>query len=411
VSPLGGRSQSADRREADAAGRPLPPEPPLEGLFRRLFGDAEPTALGSGWTSGVLAVCLGIAALAAVLCLRFPALLTWPAARELYPLAAVRVAIDLMIAATFLLGLLSALLRRRKALGMGGMALGLAASLLGGGRVPPMPASAPIHLGLDWFLVNVLLLCVVFVPLERIVPHDPGQLVFRRGWTTDGVHFLLSHLLVQASTLMTLAPATVLMAWAVHPGLQAAVAQQPAWLQFAEIVVVADLAEYGIHRLFHRVSWLWPFHQVHHSSRQLDWLAGSRLHVVDVVLTRGFTFVPIFLLGFAAPPVYAYLVFVSLHAAFIHANVGLSFGWLESVLVLPRFHHWHHSAESAALDKNFAVHLPWLDRLFGTYHCPRGRWPREYGTIGPPVPETYPGQLLHPFRRRRREPRSGGPTP
>ena len=34
------------------------------------------------------------------------------------------------------------------------------------------------------------------------------------GWVTDGAHFLLSHLLVQVSTLATLAPATVLFAWA-----------------------------------------------------------------------------------------------------------------------------------------------------------------------------------------------------
>jgi hypothetical protein len=105
------------------------------------------------------------------------------------------------------------------------------------------------------------------------------------------------------------------------------------------------------------VPWLWRFHAIHHSSTDIDWLAGSRLHLVDVVITRGFTFVPIALLGFASSPVYAYLVFVSFHAVFIHANVRFGFGRIEHLIVTPRFHHWHHSAEDNARDKNFAVHL------------------------------------------------------
>jgi sterol desaturase/sphingolipid hydroxylase (fatty acid hydroxylase superfamily) len=130
----------------------------------------------------------------------------------------------------------------------------------------------------------------------------------------------------------------------------------------------------------------------------MDWLAGSRLHVVDAVVARGLVLVPLQLAGLAEPALYAYLVFVSFHAVFIHANVRFSFGALESLLVVPRFHHWHHAAAEEARDRNFAVHLPWLDRLFGTTHLPQGAWPDAYGIAGDPVPEGYLGQLAHPFR-------------
>ncbi len=40
------------------------------------------------------------------------------------------------------------------------------------------------------------------------------------------------------------------------------------------------------------------------------------------------------------------------------------------------------STEEVAIDKNFAVHLPWIDKLFGTYYGPPGEWPREYGIAG-----------------------------
>ena len=49
---------------------------------------------------------------------------------------------------------------------------------------------------------------------------------------------------------------------------------------------------------------------------------------------------------------------------------------------------------------NFAVHLPLLDRLFGTYHLPRGRWPSAYGLAGGvQVPGGYLHQLVEPLRR------------
>jgi lathosterol oxidase len=72
-----------------------------------------------------------------------------------------------------------------------------------------------------------------------------------------------------------------------------------------EAIVVADLFQYAVHRTFHALPFLWRFHAVHHSSTALDWLAGSRLHLVDVVVTRATTFIPLFVLGFARPALVA----------------------------------------------------------------------------------------------------------
>ncbi|MDP9144476.1 MAG: sterol desaturase family protein, partial [Actinomycetota bacterium] len=100
------------------------------------------------------------------------------------------------------------------------MALCLAASLLGGSTVD-VPASVETvpSMGLDWFVVNVLLLAFLFVPLERLRPLR-HQSAFRPGWTTDLVHFFVSHLLVQLSTFLTLFPARTLFGWIGSPGLQ-----------------------------------------------------------------------------------------------------------------------------------------------------------------------------------------------
>jgi len=365
---------------------------------------------GSGWISGVLSAALGLLGFGAVMCLLFPALLTTPELRAIYPLPLVRGAIHVTLVGAFVLGLVSLSLagtNRRWALGASGLGLTLLAVVAGGSQAHAGgPAAPSTYLGLDWFLLNVLFLALIFVPMERVFARLTEQPIFRAGWRTDLAHFFVSHLLVQVTVLLTMLPAAVFFLWAVHPAVQSAVAGQPLWLQFLEILFVADFSEYWVHRAFHRVPWLWKFHAIHHSSTAMDWLAGSRMHLADIVITRGLTFVPLFVLGFAQAAVYAYLVFVSFHAVFIHANVNFHFGALAQAIVTPQFHHWHHSAQFEAVDKNFAVHLPWLDRLFGSYHMPPGEWPARYGIAGKPIPENYFRQLAFPFQGRAKDRRS-----
>jgi sterol desaturase/sphingolipid hydroxylase (fatty acid hydroxylase superfamily) len=79
-----------------------------------------------------------------------------------------------------------------------------------------------------------------------------------------------------------------------------------------------------------------------------------------------------------------------------------SFGFLDRILVTSRFHHWHHGIEREAIDVNFAVHFPILDRIFGTYRLPAdGRWPEGYGIGNHPIPKGFVKQLLYPFVRNR----------
>jgi len=375
--------------------------PALDRWFERVFGDDQPGRLGTGWLSGTASVFLGCLGLLSVLVLWFPEWLTTARFRALYPLPIVRALIQVVIVAGFVTGCTSLLLRRRKVLGLTGALLSVLAALLGGGGVElPDSVAARPTLGLDWFVLNLFLLALIFVPLERFFPRLPGQSTFRLGWTTDTLHFFVSHGLVQVFSFLILLPAVTVSRFFEPHGVAAAVRALPLGVQFLAAILVADLAQYAVHRAFHQVPLLWRIHAVHHSSRDMDWLAGSRLHVVDAVVTRGLVLVPLHLAGFAEPALYAYLVFVSFHAVFIHANARFSFGALESLLVTPRFHHWHHAAAAEARDRNFAVHLPWLDRLFGTTHFPRNEWPDRYGIAGDPVPEGYLGQLGYPFRVR-----------
>lgn len=365
-----------------------------------MSADRSEFRFGEGKISGVLSATLGALGFGAVLCLRYPDWLTTPDMRAVYPMELVRALIQFVLAAAFALGILNALLNRRpRSLGMAGMGLALAATLLGGSQVSVTVDERSTYFGLDWFILNLFFLALVFVPLERIFSHRE-QRVFRAGWRTDLAHFFVSHMAVQITVLLTMLPAALFFRWALEGSFQSAVGAQPLWLQFVEALVLADLFAYGSHRLFHAVPLLWRFHAIHHSCECLDWLASSRLHLVDILVTRAVAFVPLYVMGFSPQALYPYLVFASLQGIGIHANLRFDFGWLRYLLVTPRFHHWHHTAQREALDKNFAIHLPAIDRLFGTYHLPDTAWPERYGIEGNPVPAGYLPQLLHPFRPR-----------
>jgi sterol desaturase/sphingolipid hydroxylase (fatty acid hydroxylase superfamily) len=63
---------------------------------------------------------------------------------------------------------------------------------------------------------------------------------------------------------------------------------------------------------------------------------------------------------------------------------------------MPRYHHWHHTSQKEGIDKNFAIHFPWIDKLFGTYYYP-DHWPERYGLDGEEISPSFLGQTIEPF--------------
>jgi sterol desaturase/sphingolipid hydroxylase (fatty acid hydroxylase superfamily) len=370
----------------------------LDLWFERVLGDRGPQHFGSGWFSGLIGLLLGAGSFFAVLVFHFPEWLTANTLRDQYPIEVMRGILSLAIVVAFFFSTLSLLLRPNKRLGFAGLALTCGAVILGGAGVELGPwRETQLHLGLDWLVLNLVLLSLVFVPLERLFPLKPEQGTFRPGWTTDGIYFIASHIAVELLTFFTLLPATLVsQAWqAAMIGMQAK--NLPIVAQVLLIMVVADITQYWVHRSFHRIRWAWPFHAIHHSTRNMDWLAGSRLHVVDTIVTRGLILVPLFVIGFAEQALYIWLGIVAAQATFIHVNIKWRLKWIEHLLVTPRYHHWHHAVRP--IDKNFAVHFPWIDRLFGTHYLPAdGAWPPEVGIHGDPVPAEFGSQLTWPFK-------------
>ena len=367
--------------------------------INEFFGDAEATDFGTGWWSGVLSAFFGALSFGGVLCLHFPQLLSSPELRPHYPMHAIRLLLQGLIVGALVFGLVSSILRKKKVLALTGMLLAFAAAGLGGSSVPINETlkDGPA-IGLDWFLLDLFLMALIYVPIERLWPQYRDQGTFRDQWTLDVVYFMSTHFPIQILSFLVLLPATQAAKFLAIPSFAQFIDKMPWLVQFFFAIVVADFAEWSIHWALHKVPFLWRFHSIHHSSKALDWIAGSRSHFVDDTLVRGFILVPL-MLGFSQTIILAYLIFVTLHATWTHCNFRPNARWLEPYLVMPRYHHWHHSSQKEAIDKNFAIHFPWIDRLFGTYYFP-AEWPVAYGLDAEEIPRGFIRQTYEPFIRK-----------
>jgi len=168
----------------------------------------------------------------------------------------------------------------------------------------------------------------------------------------------------------------------------------PVAAQAGLVIFLVDVIQYWLHRAFH-TRWLWPFHAIHHSPRELDWTATWRIHPVNFVFYETVAAVATMLMGCSPLALVIVVPFNFFSAAFVHANLNWTFGPFRYWLASPVFHRWHHASDPAIHDKNFAPTFPFLDLLFGTFHMPQGQLPDAYGAEG--VPEDLAGQLAHPF--------------
>lgn len=369
----------------------------LDRLYQELEAPREATQFGAGWISGVIALALSAFALLSVLILHYPDYLTIPHLRELANVDMLRLLIRVAIISGFIFACISLLLREYRFLGLLSAILVFISIGMGGSAARQvLTGTGEVSIGLDWFILNLLLTGIIFLPLERLF-RRVDQSVFRREWRTDLLYFFTSSILVQFLTYLSMLPVTKILQFASLETVQAFISQQNLIVQFIAVMFLTDFVQYWVHRLFHQVPFLWKFHAIHHSAEAMDWLAGSRMHVIEIIVLRALTVIPMYVLGFSEVVIYAYIILVYLYATYVHANLRFNVEWLKPFIVTPRFHHWHHGIEKEAIDVNFAVHFPILDRVFGTYYMPKEKWPSGYGALSTNVPAGFLRQFLFPF--------------
>lgn len=143
---------------------------------------------------------------------------------------------------------------------------------------------------------------------------------------------------------------------------------QPLWVQAIGIFLITDLMFYVSHRISHEVPWLWHFHAIHHSQRDLNPFTTNREHPGEKIFKTIIRTIPIGFIGGEPSTWVVYLTLNSFWGYFIHSNIKMNLGALKYILVTPQYHRVHHSIERQHFDKNYGERLVIWDFLFGTLH-------------------------------------------
>lgn len=356
--------------------------------------------IGKGQISGYISIFLSIIALVSILCFIFPEKLTTPEFREIYTAQAMQTLLMVVIVLSFFFALLCLLLSKKITWALPGAAISGIAILLGAFNVQGTAVQKSTwYFGLDWMLLDLLLMVAIFIPVELFFPKNKNQTKFHAEWRTDLMYFVISHLFIQFFGIITQKPATLFFGWIGLDKIHSWIQQLPFAVALFIAFFATDFFQYWAHRIFHNHIYLWRFHSVHHSTQHMDWLAGSRTHFIDIFFTRAMTFIPLYVLGFSPAVFNAYIIFIAIHAVLIHANTRINFGFLKYIFATPQYHHWHHCENPQYYGKNFATIFPFIDMIFGTYYLPGNIWPEGTGVHESQFPKGFVKQTIYPFTK------------
>lgn len=352
--------------------------------------------VGKGKISSYASVLLGCLSLISVLAYLYPSYLTTTDMRAVYDGEQLQIILKYVMWSALFFGVVAFVSNGSKKLALIGLSTTLLAFALGGYTIEVSPVEPKnLAIGVDWLALSLLGHVLFFTSLEKIFPKYRDQVILRKEWRLDLVYFVTNHLLITMIVLLG-NYAVQGFQWAISMSLQQYIQSLSFAIQFIIAVLVADFVFYWQHRIFHKVKILWPFHAVHHSVETMDWLAGSRAHIVHSIIERVAVVIGLHLIGVEKTVLDAYIIFAAIQSITNHSNLGIPWGPIKYILVTPQYHHWHHSSERPALDTNFAAHTTIFDRMFGSYHFPEEHWPAHYGTTKR-LPRTFFSQLLHPF--------------
>jgi len=148
----------------------------------------------------------------------------------------------------------------------------------------------------------------------------------------------------------------------------------PFWLQLLLVILLYSLIKYSIHRVQHRVSFLWELHSYHHCVTDLKASNTFVSHPLDFAMRNVLPPVILGAIGFNPAAIVFGTGLLGATGTLSHCGAGLYAGWLNYIFVTPELHRWHHSAkvpDGHKFSVNYGVGFILWDRLFGTYYLPK----------------------------------------
>ncbi len=259
----------------------------------------------------------------------------------------------------------------------------------------------PWYTNYFWGLVLISLLVWM---LEILFPWRKSQAVFRKDFWLDGFYMFFNFFVFsivisgfyKILELLFLEFGLTAKSLSVLP-----LQSMPLWAQLLVFFIVLDFVQWFTHILLHKYSFLWQFHKIHHSVKEMGFAAHLRYHWMENILYKPLKTMGVMLLG-GFEPEQAYIVHFAAIAIghFNHSNIKITWGPFKYLLNNPVMHLYHHAHDlpEGKYGVNFGISLSLWDYLFKTNYIPEASGTIPLGFPGDAtVPKTFWGQIRYGF--------------
>jgi len=250
-------------------------------------------------------------------------------------------------------------------------------------------------------------LSIIVWILELIAPWREGQKVFRKDFWLDGFYMFFNYFffyMIGFAALSTVSESLFndfIGIFGISNSIPEYVQMMPSWLQLVVFFLIVDFVHWNIHRLLHRVPWLWEFHKVHHSVEQMGFAAHLRYHWMENIVYKSLQYIPVALIGgFDLSNVFIVHMIQTFIGHLNHANFVIPLGPFKYVLNNSKMHIWHHAKDlpEGKYGVNFGLTLSAWDYLFGTSYIPKSGRDIQLGfEEHEKFPKGFVGQFIFPF--------------
>lgn len=242
--------------------------------------------------------------------------------------------------------------------------------------------------------------------LEATIPWRKNQGIIRKDFWLDGFYMLFNFFLFSLVAYNAISNIAVkafndfLGIFGVTNLVALNVATWPVWVQWLVMFVIADFIQWNVHRMLHRVPWMWEFHKLHHSVKEMGFAAHLRFHWMETIIYKTIQYIPLAMIGFGIDDFFLVHIFTISIGHLNHANLNVTYGPLRYIFNNPAMHIWHHAKNlpEGSHGVNYGISLSLWDYLFKTHYIPEDGRDVELGFH---ADENYPTsfwkQITYPF--------------
>lgn len=147
----------------------------------------------------------------------------------------------------------------------------------------------------------------------------------------------------------------------------------PLYLNMVLSFLLIDLCQYWVHRLHHKIPFLWRIHRLHHSDKDVDALTTFLHHPIEHLTTFVISTILFILFDIPMIVLVLYSIIFSVHAAFSHTTLKINRQperYVGYVIVTPSIHRLHHALSLKESNSNFGQVFSFWDRVFNSYIKP-----------------------------------------